>query len=274
MDWKLGIPKIMHCYWGGGVMPYMRYMMVKSFIDLNPYWNVHLWLPKHQSEKQTWTSGELGYSVRCEDFFFELTELPVTLHTVDFEDFGLSNRISEVHKSDFLRLFILKHYGGLWSDFDILYFKSMTELAVNKDENKEVECVVSIDHYGHSAGFLMAKPNSLYFSNFESFARLEYHPEIYQCMGTDMYNKYYPTLKSISEISSVVNIGMDAVYAHDAMNIPYIINGTVPKFTKDSIGLHWYAGHRAWGKFINDTNGGLINLPNSIIGNVLRNYER
>ena len=41
------------------------------------------------------------------------------------EDFNLSNEISEVKKSDFLRWHILSTEEGLWSDMDILYLKSM-----------------------------------------------------------------------------------------------------------------------------------------------------
>jgi hypothetical protein len=71
-----------------------------------------------------------------------------------------------------------------------------------------------------------------------------------------------------------VNIDMDAVYAHNALNIPDILNGKPSHFTDNSIGIHWYGGHPLWGNFIKETNGGLSNLPNNVIGNVLRKISQ
>jgi hypothetical protein len=36
------------------------------------------------------------------------------------------------------------------------------------------------------------------------------------------------------------------------------------------LGIHWYAGHPQWENFILKTNGGLTNLPDTLIGNLLR----
>jgi hypothetical protein len=66
-------------------------------------------------------------------------------------------------------------------------------------------------------------------------------------------------------------MSMDVVYSHNAGDIPSIINSNDPKFTNQSIGIHWYAGSPLWKDFVNKTNGGLENLPNSIIGNLLKN---
>jgi hypothetical protein len=63
---------------------------------------------------------------------------------------------------------------------------------------------------------------------------------------------------------------MDAVYAHDAMHIKDILDGTPARFTNKSIGIHWYAGHPLWGEFIRDTDGGKANLPDSVISSVLK----
>lgn len=85
-----------------------------------------------------------------------------------------------------------------------------------------------------------------------------------------MFNKYNPTIESIP---NAVNIDMDAVYAHDALHVKDLIDGTPPKFTNKSIGVHWYGGNSIWGKFIKETNGGLTNLTDSVIGDLLRNID-
>lgn len=163
MKWHLTVPKIFHTYWGGDVLSYMRYMTIVSFMRQNPDWRVILWLPAEESIKRTWGSRELNYDVLCDDYLPKLMELPIEKIRVDFRDYGYANTISEVHKSDFLRMHLLGTMGGLWSDMDVLYFKPMTALGVNKPENANKETYVCISHYGHSAGFLMALPGSRYY---------------------------------------------------------------------------------------------------------------
>lgn len=273
MNWNLRVEKKLHVYWGGGTLPYIRFLTVKSFMHHNPDWEVKLWLPQQPSVKRTWESRELNYPVLCNDCTPSLMALPVTITEVDFRQFGFENTISEVHKSDFLRLFLLSHEGGLWSDMDIIYFKPMTELAVNIPENKDKQVFVCISHYGHSAGFLMAVKGNKYYELLTTMAKNNFDPKKYQGIGATMFNEQLPSLESINIISPAVNIDMDAVYIHDAMHIKDILDGTPPRFTSKSIGIHWYAGHPLWGEFIKNTNGGKEDLGNNIISNVIKNID-
>jgi mannosyltransferase OCH1-like enzyme len=273
MEWHLKVPRELHVYWGGGVMPYIRYLTVKTFIDHNPDWKVILWLPEQPSVQRTWTSRELNYTVECDDYFVKLDDLEIEKKYVDFSQFGFSNSISEVHKSDYLRLYLLATQGGVWSDMDIIYFKPIENLAVNIPENNNKDTFVCIGGYGHSAGFLMSAPNSIYYKILTDKCKREFNPVGYQSIGATMFNNYYRNFDAINNISPSVNIDMEAVYQHDALHIPDILNGTPARFTRNSIGIHWYAGHPLWGAFIKNTNGGLVNLPDNIIGNVLKNIK-
>jgi mannosyltransferase OCH1-like enzyme len=272
MNWHLNVPKILHVYWGNDPLPYLRYKTVTTFMQHNPDWRVMLWMPKFPYAVVTWTTKELNYKKEWIDFLPELLNLPIEKRFVNMEDFGISNEISEVHKSDFLRLFLLHHYGGVWSDMDILYFQPMTKLEVNTPENKDAETFVCISHYGHSSGFYMANKGSEFFRKMTEYSKIERDPEKYQSNGPIACNKYFPTIESINEVSKAVNIKMDAVYAHDGQHIPDLYNGTKSRFTRYSIGCHWYAGHPLSGEFLNNTNGGLKNLPNCIISNLINYY--
>jgi len=268
--WHLSVPKIMHIYWGGEKMPYMRYMTIKTFMNFNPDWRIMFWYPKHLFVKLTWSTSELRYDVPCDDYLPELMKLPIDKNEVDFIDFGFRNNVSETYKADLIRLHLLNICGGVWSDTDILYFKPITALSVNKPANRDKETFVCMGGYGHSIGFLMAAQGSKFFERLSASAVQEYDENKYQSMGVDMYNRDYPTLESINRFSPAVNISMDAVYTHDASHVTELINGTLPQFTPGSIGCHWYAGHSLWGKFLTETNGGKDNLPDCIIGNLLK----
>jgi len=271
MEWNLSIPKILHIYWGGGPMYYLRFMTIKTFMKYNPDWKIMLWYPKYPNTNFTWNTGEQNSDLYCKDFFDEAMALPIQKSSVDFKDYGFSNNMSEVHKSDFIRLVKLSTIGGVWSDMDIIYFKPMTDLYFNIPENNQIETVYCNRVYGHSVGFLMGCENNVIFHKLMLNTKENFNPQHYQIMGSLTYNYVFPTEESIYQISPAINMSMDVVYSHNAGDIPNIINGTKAKFTNESIGLHWYAGSPLWKDFINKTNGGLDNLPDTIIGNLLKN---
>lgn len=271
MDWNLQTPKVFHVYWGGGPMSYIRFMTVKTFMRHNPDWKVMIWYPKHSNTTMSWWSHEQKYDITCKDFFPELMELPIDKCSVDFEDFGFKNDMSEVHKSDFIRLHLLSTIGGVWSDLDIFYIKPMSTLYFNSITNKNIETFYCDHRYGHSIGFMIASQGNKWFKKLMEIAKKEYNPLQYQALGAVIYNKYFNTFEAVNSITPAINMSMDVVYPHDASNIESILDTNTPKFTDETIGLHWYAGSPIWKDFMNRTNGGLDNLPNNVIGNLLKN---
>jgi mannosyltransferase OCH1-like enzyme len=239
-------------------------------MELNPDWIIQFWYSKEVSYIFSWQSLEHKYNISCDDYFPELMKLPIKKTEIDYEMFGFKKEVSESHKGDYMRVSVLNLYGGVWSDMDVIYFKPMTSLKVNTSENKEIETFVCIGPYGHSTGFVMSSENNKFFKKLSYATIDEYRPIDYQCLGPDMFNKYGRTIKDIEGYSSAINLDMDVVYAHNCWQIKELMDGSSPKFTDGSIGCHWYGGHPMWEKFINETNGGLTNLPESIISDLLR----
>ncbi len=269
--WHLNIPKIAHFYWGENRLSYMRYATLTSFIKYNPDWKVVLWKTKFYpaSDEPFFTIGH-DYIVDCTDYTPMLRMLPLEIREVNVEQWGIPKSASETHKSNLVIYHALSTEGGIWADMDILFFKPLTALKVNKEENKGVETFVCMSFYGHSCGFYMACASNKYFRKLLELAPSEYKPGVYQCVGPNLCNKYYRTLESIQPLTPVADIGMDAFYAHDAYHIDYLMKDNVPMFTENSVGLHWYGGHKPWKTFIKDTDGGLRNVPKSIIGDILK----
>jgi hypothetical protein len=241
------IPKIAHFYWGGDFLPYMRYLTIVSFIRYNPDWQVILYIPKTTIKEKSWGSHEQKYSILGKNYLTELKSLPIQITIFDFESIGISNSLSEVHKSDFLRWYLLYTVGGLWSDMDILYFKPIPAFTFDVG--------ICICPYGHSIGFLPAKARSLYYKKVLQTARSFYDKQKYQGAGATVLNRYF---KRVSDILISFkdciyhNLSMDIVYAYDAKNIKQIFcSRSASKFTKNSIGIHWYAGDILAGKFMN-----------------------
>jgi hypothetical protein len=273
-DWLLSIPKICHIYWGGGPLLYLRYLTVKTFMKFNPDWQVILWYPMYSFTGKSWgiEHNYLPLNTKlCKDYLPELMESSVTKMPVDFKELGFRDNTPEVHKADYMRIYTLFLYGGIWTDLDILFFKPLTELKVNIPENKDKATYVCISpSYGHSTGFNMALEDSRFFGELKDRLNKNYDPNVYQCWGPNLFNDYSRDIKKIPE---AVEIGMEAVYAHDCFSVLELQKKVTPRFSDNSIGCHWYAGHSMWGKFFNETKGGVENLPNNIIGNLIKDAK-
>lgn len=273
MGWELNVPKILHVYWGGGTLHYLRFLTVKTFMKFNPDWEVKFYYPLTPTMNVTWNTGENNYQTICKDFTSELMELPITKIEVDFTVHGFDNGMPEVHKSDFIRLHQLSTDGGVWSDMDILYFKPMSDLYFNTPGHKDIKTFYCNHNYGHSIGFLMSSENNEFFAKLAEYSLQNYYPGNYQSIGAHIWNRYFCNESSINQLTPAMNISMDVVYAHDATHLDKIINGNETRFTSESIGIHWYAGAPEWSDFMKSTNGGLTNLPDNIIGNLLKNEQ-
>lgn len=273
MEWQLNIPKILHLYWGGNKMNYLRFMTIKTFMKHNPDWEIKFYYPKYPFDYMTWETHEQKYKVAFgSDFLSEVMELPITKVEIDFENYGLDNDISEVYKSDFIRLILLSSEGGLWSDMDIIYFRPMNDLYFNIPENKDIETFVcSNNRYGHSVGFIMGSKENKFFKELFRLSRQHFNPHNYQSIGADLYNKYFGSIESITNITPAMNISMDVVYPVDAQHISDLIDKSEMNYTDKTIGQHWYGGSSLWKPFLIKTYGGQGNLPDSIIGKLIKN---
>ena len=276
--WHLkNLKKIAHFYWGGRQLSFAQYKTILTFKELNPDWEIHFYFPEFpQKDTMSWESYEQKYTFIGDDYFNNLMEQAIHIHKIDFmKQFEISNEVSEVHKSDFLRWYLLGTVGGLWSDMDIFYFKPMDYLAINTKENANVDTVVSISDYGHSIGFVLGSVNSKYYNILWQEAKKFYNLNNYQSIGSVMLNQLFPKLETIKEKipeSEPINLPMSAVYAYDANHVKNIfrINDT-SKIDYNTIGVHWYAGHPLAGAFLSITAGGVYNFPPCLISRLLQN---
>ena len=182
--WYLSkIPKVAHFYWGNKSLPFSRFFTVASFAALNKDWEIRLHAPEELSDSLnlTWDSHEHrrlprrknAPEIKC--YWDKVKAIPNVW--ICEQDLGFLKSASEVHKSDFLRWGLLSKDGGLWSDMDIVYFRPMDDLYLNRkspevvtvnglkhyvDSSKTTE-VVSVTGHTNSIGFLIAEQGSNFF---------------------------------------------------------------------------------------------------------------
>ena len=264
------IPKIAHFYWGNKVLPYLRYLTLYSFKKYNPDWDVNLYTPKILQSEMSWTSSEHKFSIDCKDYKNRVENLGIRVTPFDFEEIDVSNSLSEVLKSDFLRWYLLSTQGGLWSDMDILFFRPVNQIVM--DEN--VDTILCFQDGVWSVGFMMSSSGNQVFRHLHNVAQSCFSPQAYQSLGRVLQAK---NLKSIQEIhvkfpgSRVHNLSMDIVYPIDSVKIRYAYTTNNIRYLKpNSIGLHWYGGKRILGHWVSKIDETTYTQYNNVICNLVR----
>jgi len=241
------IPKIAHFYWGSNIMCFLRYMTLYSFRKFNPEWKINLYVPKNLVENISWASSEQKFEVCGKDYMEKVKELNINIILWDMEEIGLSNNLSEVIKSDFLRWYLLGSMGGVWSDMDIVFIKSIENICIG-DSNTSI-CQVR-SHW--PIGFLLASPLNELFQYIFKNAKEAYDVNKYQSIGTQLFStlfgtsvdnvrRQFPTLGIFTLPQNVIYPVLRASQAFESMN----------SFGCDTIGVHWYAGNKLAGEYQN-----------------------
>lgn len=253
------IPKIAHFYWGNEKLPYLRYMTISSFHKYNSDWEIRFYYPKTKQTKVTWTTKEQKYDINIkQDYYSALKTLPITFIEMDFSLLGLRNDYPEVHKSDFLRWYLLSTIGGLWSDMDVIYFDSMNNININKLYNKDGDTVVCCRQpKDFSIGFMLSSPNNEFYRTiWEKSLTGVYCKSQYQSIGVILLNglmKDIPYAINLFPKLKILALDFKTIYSYNASMIHTIYNTTNLEYiTEEAIALHWYAGHPSAELLINE----------------------
>jgi len=278
------IPKVAHFYWGGQKLSYLRYWTVKSFQRLNPDWKIIIHVPAVLSNAAPeWDTFQQKNVNIKRDYFNELAAISgVDIVKHDFSSYNFDNNAHEVHKSDFLRWHLLAKHGGVWSDFDILYTAPMSNIKENTDLNQLVDtalCPLKPPHK-HTVGFMLSSQNNVFFQAVGEQARLAYNPAVYQCMGSDLINKY-DTFESFGEAftsNTFVFLNKNCVYSLTSKDIESFYCDVDQKIQKKMnntsvIGFHWFAGHPLSQAFENELTEENIDNYSNLLSTIIKGYK-
>jgi Glycosyltransferase sugar-binding region containing DXD motif len=135
-------------YWATEVLPWVRFLTLKTFRQYHPDWDMYLYVPP------TWIKATRPFTGK--DYFGKVGCLGVGIRAIDLErvlgvEFPVKN-FPTVY-ADIFRYVILDRFGGFYSDMDQLYFNSVDFLDC-------YNATILPTPYHH---FLYGKPNNPYF---------------------------------------------------------------------------------------------------------------
>ena len=249
----------MHFYWGRNKpLSYMRYLSIKSFVDLNPDWRVILHSPDKINYTESWGTREQKSLNPSVDYYDKLETI------VQHKIHDTLPDISEVQRSDILRIFLLAN-GGFYSDSDILYTKPMsTFLASVPEDTKAVVCIHPVDGY-HSIGFLGASEDNKTFKELLKVASAARNTG-YQTFGSHLYYEYiYPPFKE-----PTYNIPFETVYPVIALETVRLFQKTPLQLSDNTIGIHWFGGDVFTSRYENNILDSNINTYDNYLINLMK----
>lgn len=221
-------------------LSYLRYLTAYSFHKLNPDWEIKVWAPLHPSTKKTWETNEQktgGYI--GPDYFPLLRQL---VYLVDFDKLGLDNSMPEVHKSDLFRWWLLGTYGGVWSDFDILYIKPFPE-SLLASEGAGLCSYRAMPNYPYEhlvIGFHTSSgPGLAFFMGLFELGKSIMPQTEYQAFGAELLKKYLKQRGNGDTYQLLAEL-VYLYYTHT--NIKRYWTTEPIQMTRRTIGCHWYAG--------------------------------
>ena len=249
-NWKFdNIPEESHFFWGGNPMPYLNFLSILSFRKLNPDWKINLYTsPNRDSTRPSWQTGEQSIEYTGRDYFSDAAEIADQVHKIDFP----RELNHDVHKADFMRIYLMAMKGGVWSDFDILYLESMNSLSSfiddrlasiimpftgTADDHFQQENVWPTGVHHLSLGIILAKPNTAFFSQANQIIPHAFNKNSYQCLGIWLLHKVLPLLNS----SGWRNMPMKCFYPFYYIELEKLFAENHP-LPENTLGIHWYGG--------------------------------
>lgn len=250
------IPKKVFFYWGNDEMSWLRYMTLYSFRKLNPDWEMELHVSHIDIKDKYWAGPEVQdfCSYKGRNYLSEVEKLGIKIKEcpVFVDGAGPS------HNSNFFKWHELATNGGIYSDMDILFVAPMEEYY-DKIKNLQTGISYSTDkvfssyHRGYySIGFMFSKGSNSFFTDIFNWSIKHYNLDNYQGAGVQaLYNMLEENQGMTPYHDGLSYIPMDLVYPWRDHQQKDFFDHCHTILPKDTIGIHWYAGHPMAQKFNN-----------------------
>jgi len=254
------IPKVCYLMWTSEApMALLQVFTVVSFHKYNPDWKIIVYLSK-QTEK------ELGSNIYVpeymgKDYFYMVKNLDyVEIIEHNLIESGVSLGINAIVASDIIKRKLMYEFGGVYSDFDVIWLKPMSEFS-NIDcigDPMDFESVVSFFRYTqghHNVSNLISEKGSPYIYSLIEYQKNITPPYDHQSFGTQMLNDKYPDLASITSIfPRVLAIKYETFYPYSIFKLEqlYLENDLSPLNSKNVMCIHWFNGHQLSKNYLNN----------------------
>lgn len=262
------IPKIAFTFWEGNQFSYLHYLTVKTLSHYNPDFKIFIYSTTNSTDiNPEWNTHEHSNKITNNLYSISLLEELDNVYfiKINLDDYYLNiKNVSAVYKSDIIRILKLKEHGGIWFDFDILFYKKIPDYLLELNQNN-----IGIFKY-HGVlpiGFILSHPNNVILDylihKIKNIINGMSTINDYQAFGVKIWNN----LMNIPPINSnIIIFSNEVIYSYLYDNLNTLYHTTNDITTDKSIGIHWYNGAPISKHYINNIDFNNID-PNSSVMN-------
>lgn len=265
-------PKILHLYWNNNILSFLNYLTIISFNKFHENWQIIVYIPEMSNTNITWTSNEQKITIKSTDYINKLKNIKNVKIEILSNEFMKQHSIFELNdvlRSDYLRFYLLHTFGGVWSDFDIIYIKNIENIFTHDNESIAFRCKLNKSIY-HPVGFFISKKESNFFKHINDNQLQNMNNKTYQSIGATLLNKLCPNSENNYNV-----IFLDNTYylyfqgcTRDITNLFTKLNTNFPN---ETVGIHWFNGSDISKKYINNFDKSTFEI-NSTINYLIKDY--
>ena len=294
--YNFNFPKLLHLYWDGSPFSYLNLLTVLSFNKYHIGWKINVFCPLKRNPDKSWTSFEQKKEYTGKNYFDELNKIQnVNIHYIDTDLLPFEHKdASEVIKSDYFRLYILNKFGGLWSDFDIIYTNSIEKYYRDKKLNDSKNIIIyrykweEAKKNVYPVGLFISNKNNSVLNSILKNVNIFYNKLNYQCLGTTMFETIFEKYKNNSILTNIItNMSIKELHIDNSdcylkvkwnqLDIFYKNKDIDPYYFESDnniIGIHWFNGADVSKEYCNNLNLDLLkdSDPTCLIDKFVKQY--
>lgn len=227
------IPKICHLIWTEGVpMSWLQTLTVRSFRKHNPDWHIIVHLITNKLPPNKFTKDYTG-----KDYFDTLN---VRIRRVNLLDEGIGEDRHGILASDLLRTKLLHRIGGVYSDFDMLWLRSMDQFITDFETTM---CWYGGTGQHWNQSNIVSEPGGKFLADFIAAQTAIKPPYNHQSFLTELLNRTFPSPETIvQKYPKVVIIPYEWFYPYSIYDLAKLYHDDV-NLARGSFGIHWFNGH-------------------------------
>jgi hypothetical protein len=256
------IPKKLHLYWDRtSRMSKLQTFTIDSFHRLNPDWPIYIYRPI-----QDYIGSDSYIPDYAGEDSFHIVENKeyVNIINIDIRDYGISLDLHNILRSDILRYHLLYNYGGVWSDFDVIWLKPMDYFHnieyIGSATPDEIGSVVSMRYTTtseHNISVMMSSvKNEFIKSLVDKTIEIQNSSQVrrHQMFGTEMLDRMYPNLSDVTtKFPDVVGLNYETFFPYSILNMTALYDRNDLHYINNNVMcIHWFNGNVLSKKFVNE----------------------
>ena len=257
-------PKILNLIWDSSKLTFLNYLTILSFKKYHKDWKIHIYYTSAQSNsgEANWKTPEqkLKLNDDVEDYWDRLKE-DRSLNLICVDEFIRSLNLSHlniVQQSDILRIYILYTYGGVYSDFDIIYIRNIEPYFIPHQHSNILFFGIEPNGYIYfPVGFFITMPRQESYKKILQLQLLESNNPgatgDYQYFGAAMLKRLRTHPNSILGSFKLLPAKCYLpIFWFEIDKKLYNGNLTNLGVDEESFGIHWFNGSSSAKSYINN----------------------